>query len=419
MKTFINRLLYLGVIIIFSANYGTSYAQNNNESFVTVSGHLKDAKTGDKINYASITVPGTGIGTVSNSDGEFILKVDKAIKAEVFEVSHLSYATTKFKISESLGKDRTFYLEPQIIMLKEITIVPNDARTVVELALKNIRKNYSNVPNMMTGFYRETIRQRREYLSISESVVDIYKAPYPAIQDDQVKIYKGRKGTNVKKADTLMVQLQGGPNVSMLLDIVKNTDLSIALDNLDNYQFEFGTVVNIDNKLNWVINFSPNVVREEPLYFGKLYISQDKMAITRAEFSLDLRDEDKASRVFVQKKPLGLIFMPTSTGYLVTYKEQNGKYYLNYVRVDLKFRCDWRKRLFKNYYSVMSEVAITDRHEDNIARFANQEIFRQNMVFADKVQNFADADFWGGSNIIEPEESIENAIKKLAKSMKK
>ncbi|MEI6059259.1 MAG: carboxypeptidase-like regulatory domain-containing protein [Bacteroidota bacterium] len=419
MKTFINRLLYLGVIIIFSANYGTSYAQNNNESFVTVSGHLKDAKTGDKINYASITVPGTGIGTVSNSDGEFILKVDKAIKAEVFEVSHLSYATTKFKISESLGKDRTFYLEPQIIMLKEITIVPNDARTVVELALKNIRKNYSNVPNMMTGFYRETIRQRREYLSISEAVVDIYKAPYPAIQDDQVKIYKGRKGTNVKKADTLMVQLQGGPNVSMLLDIVKNTDLSIALDNLDNYQFEFGTVVNIDNKLNWVINFSPNVVREEPLYFGKLYISQDKMAITRAEFSLDLRDEDKASRVFVQKKPLGLIFMPTSTGYLVTYKEQNGKYYLNYVRVDLKFRCDWRKRLFKNYYSVMSEVAITDRHEDNIARFANQEIFRQNMVFADKVQNFADADFWGGSNIIEPEESIENAIKKLAKSMKK
>jgi len=40
------------------------------------------------------------------------------------------------------------------------------------------------------------------------------------------------------------------------------------------------------------------------------------------------------------------------------------------------------------------------------------------MVFADKVQNFADPNFWGSSNIIEPEESIENAIKKLSKSMK-
>ena len=419
MKTLIHNVLRLGIIIIFMSGYCSAYAQNGNDSFFTVTGQLKDAKTNEKIIYATITVPGTGIGTVSNSEGEFTLKVSKASNIDVFEISHLSYATKQFKISESLGKEKTFLLEPQYIMLKEISIVPRDAREVVEAALKNIRKNYSEVPNMMTGFYRETIRQRRDYLSISEAVVDIYKAPYPSMQNDQVKIYKGRKGTNVKKADTLMVQLQGGPNVSMLLDIVKNTDLSIALDNLDNYQFEFANMVNIDDKPTWVINFSPNVVKEEPLYYGKLYISQDAVAITRAEFSLDLNDADKASRVFVQKKPMGLIFLPTSTSYLVTYKEQKGKYYLNYVRVDLKFRCDWKKRLFKNYYTVMSEVAITDRREDNIVKFANQEVFKSSMVFADKVQNFSDPDFWGGSNIIEPEESIENAIKKLSKSMNK
>lgn len=419
MKTLIHNVLRLGIFIIFMSAYGSSIAQNENDSFFTVTGLLKDAKTNEKIIYATISVPGTGIGTVSNSEGEFILKVSKASNIDVFEVSHLSYATRQFKISESLGKEKTFFLEPQAIMLKEISIIPNDARGVVEIALKNIKKNYSDVPNMMTGFYRETIRQRRDYLAISEAVVDIYKAPYPSMQNDQVKIYKGRKGTNVKKADTLMVQLQGGPNVSMLLDIVKNTDLSIALDNLDNYQFEFASMVNIDNKNNWVISFSPNVIKEEPLYYGKLYISQDNMAITRAEFSLDLKDVDKASRVFVQKKPMGLIFLPTSTSYLVTYKEQKGKYYLNYVRVDLKFRCDWKKRLFKNYYTVMSEVAITDRHEDNIIKFANQDLFKSNMVFAEKVQNFADPDFWGEQNIIEPEESIEIAIKKLSKSMNK
>jgi hypothetical protein len=108
-----------------------------------------------------------------------------------------------------------------------------------------------------------------------------------------------------------------------------------------------------------------------------------------------------------------------STSYLVTYKPQNGKYYLNYVRVDLKFRCDWKRRLFKNNYTVMSELAITDRREDNIIKFVNQEVFKANMVFAEKVQDFADVDFWGDNNIIEPESSIENAIKKLSKSMKK
>jgi len=304
-------------------------------------------------------------------------------------------------------------------MLSAITVIPYDARGVVEMARKNIKKNYSETPNMMTGFYRETIKQKRDYISISEAVVDIYKAAYHLSNSDQVKIYKGRKGSDVKKVDTLTVQLAGGPNVSMLLDIVKNTDIGVALDNLDNYQFEFDSPVNIDDKANWVISFSPNVIKDEPLYIGKLYISQDSYAITRAEFSLDLQDEDKAARVFVQKKPMGLIFMPTSTSYLVTYKEQQGKYYINYVRVDLKFRCDWKKRVFKNYYTVMSEMAITDRDEKNITKFANNEQFRYNMVFADKVKDFTDPNFWGAYNIIEPEQSIENAIKKLSKSMNK
>jgi hypothetical protein len=416
MKTCATNFIRIGIVFLLFATCSATLAQN---TFFTVNGFLKDSKTGEKVTYAAITVPNTGIGTVSNSDGEFTLKVNTSLNAEYFEVSHLSYATARFKISEAAGTEKTFYLEIQPVQLKEIPVVPADARAIVEMALKNIRKNYSEVPNMMTGFYREYIMQRRDYLSISEAVIDIYKAPYAGIQDDQVKIYRSRKASNVKKADTLMVQLQGGPKVLMLLDIVKNTDLGIGLDNLDNYQFEFGSMVNIDNKQNWVINFSPNVVIDNPLYFGKLYISQDNMAITRAEFSLDLRDEAKASGTFVQKKPMGLIFMPTSTSYLVTYKEQNGKYYLNYVRVDLKFRCDWKKRLFKNYYTLMSEVAITDRHEDNIARFTNQEIFKSNMVFAEKVQDFTDIDFWGENNIIEPENSIENAIKKLSKNMNK
>jgi hypothetical protein len=402
------------LVILLTAS-GLLLAQN---SVITISGQLKDSKSGDKITHATITVPGSNIGTVSNSEGEFTLKIPASQNAQFFEVSHLSYTTSKIMISEAAGKDKTYLMDLQPIQLRELAVVPADARSVVNMAMQRIRENYSEVPNMMTGFYRESIRQRRDYLSISEAVVDIRKAPYISYQDDQVKIFKGRKSTNVKKADTLMVQLQGGPNVAMLLDIVKNTDLSIALDSLDNYTFEFGSVVTIDNELNWVINFKPNVVKDAPLYNGKLYISQEKMAITRAEFSLDLEDEDKATSLFVRKKPMGLRFSPTSTSYLVTYKEQNGKYYLSYVRVDLKFRCDWKRRLFRNHYTVMSELAITDRREDNIVKFVNQEIFRTNMVFEEKVQAFADPDFWGDNNIIEPENSIENAIKKLSKGVK-
>ncbi|MBW6460264.1 MAG: carboxypeptidase-like regulatory domain-containing protein [Bacteroidales bacterium] len=416
MKSLNKNLVGACLITLLFAFTGILTAQ---PAFVTINGTLQDAGTGEKISYATLSVPGTGIGTVTNAEGEFTLKVNTALDAEYFEISHLSYSTERFNINKSVGTDRIFYLTVRPVQLKEIAVLPKDARGLVEAAMNNIRKNYSEAPNMMTAFYRESIMQRRDYVSISEAVIDIYKAPYAGMPGDQVKIYKGRKSTGYKRSDTLLVQLRGGPQVLMLLDIVKNTNLSIALDNLNNYRFEYATVVSIDDKLNWVINFEPAVYREDPLYYGKLYIAQDSYAITRAEFSLDLSDQAKAAQAFVQKKPAGVVFTPTSTGYLVTYKEQNGKYYLNYVRVDLRFRCDWKRKLFRNHYTILSEAAITDRRGDNFARFAGPEVFRQNMVFVEKVEDFADIDFWGEHNIIEPESTIEEAIRKISKSLKR
>ena len=100
MKTFVQILFRVSVILNFMSAYSSTYGQTNGDSYYIITGQLKDAKTGEKISYATITVPGSGIGTVSNSEGEFTLKVGKALNIDIFEVSHLSYATTKFKISE-------------------------------------------------------------------------------------------------------------------------------------------------------------------------------------------------------------------------------------------------------------------------------------------------------------------------------
>jgi len=412
MKTFMLRFRTVLLLFLFSMIF---VGANSQSSYLLVRGILKDSKTGEAIRFAAITVPGTDIGTVSNSDGEFTLKISNVLKAEYFEVSHISYATSRFKISEATGEVRTYLIELQPVQLKEVPVIDADARKIVEMAFRNIRQNYSTEPNMMTGFYREYIMQRRDYLSISEAVVDIYNAPYQGFQNDQVKIFKGRKSSDVKNADTLMVRLQGGPYVLLLLDIVKNTDLSIGLDDLDNYKYEISRYVQIDDKLHWVVDFVPAVNRENALYKGKLYISQENYAISRAEFSLDLSDEEKAASSFIKKKPSGMVFAPVSTGYIVTFKEQEGRYYLNYVRVDLKFRCDWKKKLFRNTYTLMSEMAITGRNSGNIVKFENEDQFRSSMIFSEKVTDFSDPDFWGEHNIIEPEQSIENAIRKLMK----
>ena len=148
MKTLTKNLTWFGLFIFLLGGHALSQAQNN---AITITGVLKDAKTGDKISYATISVPNTSIGTVSNSEGEFILKVNPSLKAEYFQVSHLSYTTTQFKINEANGKEKTYYLDLQPVTLKELAI-PADPRSVVEMALAGIRQNYSDKAAMMTGF---------------------------------------------------------------------------------------------------------------------------------------------------------------------------------------------------------------------------------------------------------------------------
>jgi len=69
-------------------------------------------------------------------------------------------------------------MSPAPIPIKEIIVKPLDPEDIVAKAIDRIGKNYENVPNLMTAFYRETIRKNRTYVSIGEAVVEIFKAPY-------------------------------------------------------------------------------------------------------------------------------------------------------------------------------------------------------------------------------------------------
>ncbi|MFO7997927.1 MAG: carboxypeptidase-like regulatory domain-containing protein [Bacteroidales bacterium] len=417
MKTNLIKSITLGLLAVVGL-MTAGFAQTGAQSFHSIHGVVKDAKTQKPIAFASVFVPGTSIGTVANLDGVFTLKVDKSLDAERFSISHLGYRMSQFVIEESLGEDRVFLLEAFSVLLQEVVIQPNDARALVEQAIDKVFVNYPEEPLKLTGFYREAIKQRRDYISISEAVVDVYQVPYKhQYQSDRMKIVQGRKSGDVKKADTLIVKLQGGPHVSMLLDIVKNPDVLLSRETLKYYEYELLDMVRIDNETNYVIGFEPRAKLPFPLYQGKLYISTETLAITMAEFSLDLSDKDKAAQNFIMKKPARMRFTPTNTNYLVTYKEIDGKYHINYVRSELEFFADGRRRIFRTPYSIMAEMAITNRDSKDVNRMAHRESFRPNTILADQVPVYFDQEFWGNYNVIEPEESIESAIQKLNKRL--
>jgi hypothetical protein len=387
---------------------------SENTGYHTINGVVRDARTHRNIAFASVYLPGTSVGTVANLDGIFTIKIQKSLDIDDFCISHLGYRVAQYPIEENLGQGRVFTLNAHSVDLPEVIIRPTDPRELVKSAIDKVAENYPVEPQKITGFYREAIRQRRDYVSISEAIVDIYQAPYAySYESDRMKIVRGRKSGDVKKADTLVVKLQGGPHVSMLLDIVKNPNVILDRESLTYYDYEFLDIVKIEDETNYVIGFKPRLILPFPLYEGKLYISVENLAFTMAEFSLDLSNRQKAAQNFILKRPAGLRFTPLNTNYLVTYKLIDGRYHVNYVRSELEFYADWRRRIFRTNYNVMAEMAITNRESENVDRFSARESFRPNTILADMVPIYFEDEFWGEYNYIEPEESIESAIQKI------
>ena len=109
---------------------------------------------------------------------------------------------------------------------------------------------------------------------------------------------------------------------------------------------------------------------------------------------------------------------PEVATYRVKYRIQDNKWYLSYSRAEVKFKVDWKKRLFNTYYTTMSEIAITDRTNQEVVKIAGKEKIRYSDVFSEQVEAFTDPEFWGEYNVIEPDQSIESAIRRLSRKLK-
>ena len=62
-------------------------------------------------------------------------------------------------------------------------------------------------------------------------------------------------------------------------------------------------------------------------------------------------------------------------------------------------------------------MAITEWEVANIIVPHHEEFIKPAIVMVDDIDGFADVDFWGSNNIIEPDKSIQNAIEKIQKKI--
>ncbi|MCH5325761.1 MAG: carboxypeptidase-like regulatory domain-containing protein [Duncaniella sp.] len=387
---------------------------------IIVAGSVKDTSGKKALAGASIVVPGSNIGTVTNRDGRFTLRIPDSIPSPGIRAEHIGYQSL-YLDSETLTSSRqplAILLTPAAKALDEVVVRGIDPRSLIESAIDKIPLNYPSAKGRYTAFYRETIQKGSRYVGVTEAVTDIIKNHYRhrSTAGDRVKIVKGRRLMSQRGSDTIAVKIVGGPTAPVTFDIVKNEDILFSRDELDYYDFSMETGTVIDDRPQYVVSFKPKVKVDYPLNIGKVWIDRETHTFTRAEFALDVSDKDKATRVLLYRKPRGLKFKPQAVEFTVTYRYQDGISYLNYISTRTRFKCDWRRRLFSSAYTASVEMVMIDRLDNPTDGIARSEAAGHRDIFYDIVDSFSDPDFWKDYNIIAPTESLEKAVDKLRKS---
>ncbi len=431
MKTktiLLKKSLYLAAFLLLGLGWLSTnqlHAQENSSEsktqFTEFKGTVLDAQTKKPLVFATISLEGTNASTISNSQGDYLLKVPNTLLNKAVVVSFLGYESIRVLLDPDKAGDFDLALQETAIALNEVdVVVPKDAKTLVQETLAKKGENYFDSPTKMTAFYRETIKKRRKNVSLSEAVVNVYKSAYNSEKEDDISLYKARKSTDYSKLDTLALKLQGGPFNTLYVDVMKYPEYLFSEDYIDSYRFSYGSSTRIDDQLVYLVNFEPLNSSSETLFKGTLYIDITHKILTSALFSMDLKDPKAAARLFVKRKPKNANVWPTEVSYRVDYREKEGKWYYGYSNLLLSFKIDWDDKLFNSVYSLQCEMAITDWKNSQRSELPKRkDLIKKSIILTDEAIGFSDPDFWGDYNIIEPEKSIENAIRKIRRQLSK
>ena len=432
MKTFYFQskktvLKITALLIIFMGYFEASLAlplvpksnQPDTLTYVQYKGSVIDQETRSPLAFASLTLDGTNIATVTNTEGEFALKVPKNLTNGKVSISFLGYKDKSMSLSLFKQEKTRIEMELLIVALNEVRVFPKDPELLIRAVMNKRGENYFNEPVSMTAFYRETIKKRRTYVSLSEAVVEVFKQSYVSNKTDIAQLYKARKSTDYTKLDTLTFKLQGGPYSTLYMDIMKNPDMVFTDDMIGCYEFNLENITKINDRLIYILSFKQRPHVDQPLYFGKLYIDTESLAITSATFNLNVSNKEMAGDMYIKKKPVGAKVYPTSASYRVDYREKDGRWYYSYSRGQITFKIEWFKRLFNTIYESTIEMAVTDWEKTKDKPSKNSERMKPNIVLTDEISGFADRSFWGEYNVIEPEKPIESAIRKIQKRLER
>lgn len=440
-----------------------------------ITGKVADFMTFEPIESASVYIDKTTVGTITNVDGKFSLRVPQGNLSDTLIISSIGFKSYKMAIEEfENGSD--IYLEEDVAPLDEVVLVvdsrPKTANDVMIRAIERLPDNLPEEPFLQKGFLRHKERNKKEYKWLIEAAVTLYDSDYAAGAKDNLKLNVDeiRKSYDLRDIDSLFTYsaylkskgMAKSPTISRrsvrtseLVDAIRWNDSRInGLDNLfqgklnpirnadalgalfgknmlKGHQFSITDTLVENGRKVYKIKISkgedfvglntPGIYNEGFEPKGWVYLYYDNFAFKKLEYELIAASD-------VQKRRSKSLFDTQLLHKLIiTYRDYNDKMYPNYVYyetpklVNVGDRSSDRDKTEsapgfdkdEQYYFTIQEILFTDIIND--PELVSQELKENKWsadIFSPKPYN---ADFWKDYNVLLESEEEEKLIFDLSK----
>ena len=340
-----------------------------------------DGESFQPLESASVYIKNTTIGTITNTDGKFVLVVPNKHIKDTLIISSIGFKSYKIPVGE-FDSSFDIYLDPDVASLDEVLLVaetrPKTGNDIMLRVLEELPNNLPDSSFLQKGFLRHKERNKKEFKWLIESAITLYDPGFDSIFKGDVKINvdQVRKSYDLRDVDSLLtytsylrnkgIQLKSRnlnrdtiETVSLIkaikwndnringletlfqgkLNMVRNSGNDKSLfdieDILRKHQFRLDTVlvendrkiykIEISESLDFVNLETRGVFNDGFQPKGWVYIYWDTYAIKRIEYELHAASEAQRSR----SKTLFDTYLNHKL--VITYKEYQEKMYLNYI----------------------------------------------------------------------------------------
>ncbi|GCC51374.1 hypothetical protein SanaruYs_15990 [Chryseotalea sanaruensis] len=293
----------VSIFILLSLLSSTVFAQAyTSKTSYTILGIVKSSSDSTGISTAHIFIPNKVIGTVTNSAGEFELKIPSDISPV-----ELSFSAIGYKLNTILVNTDTIitiFLDESIYQLNEIIITGNkfdSASYIFDTAIDRIKFNYPRKPHLMEGFYREISMKDTIVGRLIEAAVLVQESGYTkeffkgkALEEtkNRIKVVELRKSDDFMEYDLMgkIYKLLLGEKNELYMTLRKNyvrafdtnvEQYMLSYENLKKYDMHYIGQGFWGNEIVYILSLSiPQVFRVEKIRF---YINKTDFAFVKIE----------------------------------------------------------------------------------------------------------------------------------------